>query len=125
MERDFPFASGRLLIDTILEKVFGHKVKTRMRAGFFPFVEPGFEIDMECQVCGGVGCRVCKNVGWIEVMPGGTPHPNVLRAAGLNPREWSGFYINIGLDRLVMMRYGVDDVRLFHSGDLRFLSQFS
>ncbi|NLK02003.1 MAG: phenylalanine--tRNA ligase subunit alpha [Clostridiaceae bacterium] len=125
VEKDFPFASGRLLIDTILEKVFGHKVKTRMRAGFFPFVEPGFEIDMECQVCGGIGCRVCKNVGWIEVMPGGTPHPNVLRAAGLNPREWSGFYINIGLDRLVMMRYGVDDVRLFHSGDLRFLSQFS
>lgn len=124
VERDFPFASGRLLIDTILEKVFGNKVNTRMRAGFFPFVEPGFEIDMECQVCGGKGCRVCKNVGWIEVMPGGTPHPNVLKAAGLDPDEWSGFYINIGLDRLVMMRYGVDDVRLFHSGDLRFLSQF-
>ena len=124
VEKDFPFASGRLLINTILEKVFGHKVNTRMRAGFFPFVEPGFEIDMECQVCGGEGCRVCKNVGWIEVMPGGTPHPNVLRAAGLDPNAWSGFYINIGLDRLVMMRYGVEDVRLFHSGDLRFLSQF-
>lgn len=124
VEKDFPFASGRLLIDTILEKIFGHKVNTRMRAGFFPFVEPGFEIDMECQVCGGKGCRVCKNVGWIEVMPGGTTHPNVLKEAGLDPDEWSGFYINIGLDRLVMMRYGVDDVRLFHSGDLRFLSQF-
>lgn len=124
VEKDFPFASGHLLIDTILEKIFGRKVNTRMRAGFFPFVEPGFEIDMECQVCGGDGCRVCKNVGWIEVMPGGTPHPNVLKEAGLDPKEWSGFYINIGLDRLVMMRYGVDDVRLFHSGDLRFLSQF-
>ncbi|HHU06760.1 MAG TPA: phenylalanine--tRNA ligase subunit alpha [Clostridiaceae bacterium] len=124
VEKDFPFASGHLLIDTILEKIFGRKVNTRMRAGFFPFVEPGFEIDMECQVCGGDGCRVCKNVGWIEVMPGGTPHPNVLKEAGLDPEEWSGFYINIGLDRLVMMRYGVDDVRLFHSGDLRFLSQF-
>ena len=125
VDRDFSFASGQLLIDTILEKVFGHPVKTRMRAGFFPFVEPGFEIDMECQVCGGKGCRVCKNVGWIEVMPGGSPHPNVLKAAGLDPKIWSGFYINIGLDRLVMMRYGVDDVRLFHSGDLRFLNQFN
>ncbi|MDY3051866.1 MAG: phenylalanine--tRNA ligase subunit alpha [Ndongobacter sp.] len=124
VDRDFSFAAGQVLIDTILEKVFGRRIRTRMRAGFFPFVEPGFEIDMECQVCGGEGCRVCKNVGWIEVMPGGSPHPNVLRAAGLNPEEWSGFYINIGLDRLVMMRYGVDDVRMFHSADLRFLQQF-
>lgn len=124
VEKDFAFASGLLLIRTILQKVFGREVSVRMRAGFFPFVEPGFEIDMMCLVCGGVGCRVCKDVGWIEVMPGGTPHPNVLRAAGLEPDIYSGFYINIGLDRLVMMRYGVDDVRLFHSADLRFLSQF-
>ena len=124
VEKDFSFASGKLLIDTILEKVFGHPIRTRMRAGFFPFVEPGFEIDMECQVCHGKGCRTCHNAGWIEVMPGGSPHPNVLRAAGLDPSVWSGFYINIGLDRLVMMRYEVDDVRLFHSNDLRFLKQF-
>lgn len=125
VDRDFSFASGQLFIKTILEKVFGHDVPIRMRAGFFPFVEPGFEIDMQCQVCHGEGCKVCKHVGWIEVMPGGVPHPNVLKAAGLDPSEWSGFYINIGLDRLVMMRYGVDDVRLFNSADLRFLSQFS
>lgn len=124
VDKDFSFASGKLLIDTILEKVFGHPVKTRMRAGFFPFVEPGFEIDMECQVCKGKGCKVCHHEGWLELMPGGSPHPNVLKAAGLNPNIWSGFYINIGLDRLVMMRYGVDDVRLFHSVDLRFLKQF-
>lgn len=124
VDKDFSFSSGRLLIKTILEKVFGQEVDIRMRAGFFPFVEPGFEIDMKCLVCGGKGCKVCKNVGWIEVMPGGAPHPNVLKSAGLDPNEWSGFYINIGLDRLVMMRYGVDDVRLFHSSDLRFLKQF-
>ncbi len=124
VDKDFSFASGKLLIDTILEKVFGHHVNTRMRAGFFPFVEPGFEIDMECQVCKGKGCKVCHHEGWLEVMPGGSPHPNVLKAAGLDPEIWSGFYINIGLDRLVMMRYGVDDVRLFHSADLRFLKQF-
>ena len=104
--------------------VFVRDVPVRMRAGFFPFVEPGFEIDMGCLVCGGKGCSVCKHVGWIEVMPGGTPHPNVLKAAGLDPNEYTGFYVNIGLDRLVMMRYGVDDVRLFHSADLRFLEQF-
>ncbi len=124
VDKDFSFASGQLFVKTILEKVFGHEVPIRMRAGFFPFVEPGFEIDMQCQVCGGDGCSVCKQVGWIEIMPGGVPHPNVLKSAGLDPQEWSGFYINIGLDRLVMMRYGVDDVRHFHSGDLRFLQQF-
>ncbi len=124
VDRDFSFASGQLLVKSILEKVFGQEVDVRMRAGFFPFVEPGFEIDMKCLVCGGTGCKVCKQVGWIEVMPGGSPHPNVLKAAGLDPAVWSGFYINIGLDRLVMMRYGVDDVRLFHSADLRFLGQF-
>lgn len=124
VDKDFTFTSGKVMIKTILSKVFGKDVPVRMRAGFFPFVEPGFEIDMGCLVCGGKGCSVCKNVGWIEIMPGGTPHPNVLRSAGLDPDEYTGFYVNIGLDRLVMMRYGVDDVRLFHSGDLRFLKQF-
>ena len=124
VEKDFTYTAGKVMIKSILSKVFGRDVPVRMRAGFFPFVEPGFEIDMGCQVCGGKGCSVCKGVGWIEVMPGGTPHPNVLRAAGLDPDEYTGFYVNIGLDRLVMMRYGVDDVRLFHSTDLRFLKQF-
>ena len=124
VDKRLPFTAGRLLVDTILDTGFGRRVKTRMRAGFFPFVEPGFEIDMECLVCGGSGCRVCKQVGWLEIMPGGPPHPNVLRAGGVDPSVWEGFYINIGLDRLVMMRYGVDDVRLFHGTDLRFLTQF-
>lgn len=124
IEKHLPFSAGQLVIRTVLSTVFGRPVRTRMRAGFFPFVEPGFEIDMECVICNGAGCRVCKQVGWIEVMPGGVPHPNVLRAGGLNPDEWMGFYVNVGLDRLVMMRYGIDDVRLFHSADLRFLSQF-
>ncbi|MBQ2639688.1 MAG: phenylalanine--tRNA ligase subunit alpha [Bacilli bacterium] len=124
VDKDISFSSGMVMIQTILEKVFGKKINTRMREGFFPFTEPGYEIDMECLVCGGKGCKVCNNVGWIEVMPGGVIHPNVLKSAGLDPEEWTGFYINIGLDRLVMMRYGVDDVRLFHSADLRFLKQF-
>ncbi len=124
VDKDISFSSGMVMIKTILEKVFGREVNVRMREGFFPFVEPGYEIDMECLVCGGKGCRVCKHNGWIEVMPGGVIHPNVLKSANLDPEEWTGFYINIGLERLVMMRYGVDDIRWFHSGDLRFLNQF-
>lgn len=124
VDKDFSFSSGMVMIETILEKVFGKKINVRMREGFFPFTEPGYEIDMECLVCGGKGCKVCNHNGWIEVMPGGIIHPNVLKSAGLDPEEWTGFYVNIGLDRLVMMRYGVDDVRLFHSADLRFLKQF-
>lgn len=124
VEKHLPFSAGQLLIKTVLSTVFGRPVRTRMRAGFFPFVEPGFEIDMECVICNGAGCKVCKQVGWIEVMPGGMPHPNVFKAGGLDHHEWMGFYVNVGLDRLVMMRYGIDDVRLFHGADLRFLSQF-
>lgn len=124
VDEDFKFSSGKILVDAILEKVFGKKVDTRMRTGFFPFVEPGFEIDMKCLVCDGEGCRTCNYAGWIEVMPGGAPHPNVLKAAGLDSEKYSGFYINIGLDRLAMMKYLINDVRHFYSGDLRFLSQF-
>jgi len=125
VQQDFTFSAGQIMVKSILSKVFGRDVPVRMRAGFFPFVEPGFEIDMGCLVCGGSGCSVCKHVGWIEIMPGGTPHPNVLRSAGLDPAEYTGFYVNIGLDRLVMMRYEIDDVRLFNSADLRFLNQFN
>ena len=124
VDREFTFSAGKVMIKSILSKVFGRDVPVRMRLGFFPFVEPGYEIYMGCLVCGGTGCSVCKHVGWIEIMPGGTPHPNVLRAAGLDPAEFTGFYVNIGLDRLVMMRYEISDVRLFRSADLRFLNQF-
>ena len=117
-------AGGKILVKTILERVFGREVRIRMRTGFFPFVEPGFEIDMECLNCLGKGCSVCKHKGWVEMMPGGPPHPNVLQAGGIDPEKWQGFYINIGLDRLAMMKYGIDDIRLMHSGDLRFLRQF-
>ncbi|MCB0355180.1 MAG: phenylalanine--tRNA ligase subunit alpha, partial [Bdellovibrionales bacterium] len=125
VDREVPFSAGKLLVNTILQDVFGREVKTRMRAGFFPFVEPGFEIDMQCLVCNGSGCSVCGHVGWVEMMPGGPPHPNVFRAGGIDSNEWQGFYINIGLDRITMMRHGIDDIRLFHSTDLRFLRQFS
>ena len=123
VDEDISLSGGKVLVYTILERVFGKQVTIRMRPGFFPFVEPGFEIDMQCLQCGGKKCSVCGD-GWVEMMPGGPPHPNVLRAGGIDPAKWQGFYINIGLDRLAMMKYGINDIRLMHSGDLRFLRQF-
>ena len=124
VNKDISLSGGKILVSTILERVFGKQVEVRMRPGFFPFVEPGFEIDMQCLNCSGKGCSVCKRSGWLEMMPGGPPHPNVLKAGGIDPKIWQGFYINIGLDRLAMMKHGIDDIRLMHSGDLRFLNQF-
>ncbi|OGY40029.1 MAG: phenylalanine--tRNA ligase subunit alpha [Candidatus Brennerbacteria bacterium RIFOXYC1_FULL_41_11] len=124
VNKDISLSGGKILVTTILERVFGRQVEVRMRPGFFPFVEPGFEIDMQCLNCSGRGCSVCKWDGWVEMMPGGPPHPNVLKAGGFDPKVWQGFYINIGLDRITMMKHGIDDIRLMHSGDLRFLNQF-
>ncbi len=112
------------VMKTMLKSVFRRTVKVRLRPGYFPFVEPGFELDINCLICGGTGCPVCKQSGWVELLPCGLVHPNVLKAGKIDPREYSGFAFGMGLDRLVMMRYGINDIRLFHSGDLRFLEQF-
>ena len=112
------------VMKTMLKSVFRRTVKVRLRPGYFPFVEPGFELDINCLICGGNGCPVCKQSGWVELLPCGLVHPNVLKAGKIDPDKYSGFAFGMGLDRLVMMRYGIDDIRLFHSGDLRFLEQF-
>ena len=109
---------------TLLSEIFEKDVEVRLRPGFFPFVEPGFELDIKCLICGGKGCSVCKHVGWVELLPCGMVHPNVLKAGGVDPQEYNGFAFGLGLDRLVMMKYGIDDVRHIHGGDLRFLKQF-
>ncbi|KGE23153.1 phenylalanine--tRNA ligase subunit alpha [Leptospira interrogans] len=119
--------SAANLIDTmqvLLSRIFEKEIKTRLRPGYFPFVEPGFELDISCLVCDGKGCPVCKQSGWLELLPCGLIHPNVLSHAGLDPKEWTGFAFGLGLDRLVMMRYGIHDIRYFQSGNLRFLKQF-
>ena len=108
---------------TLLRGVFGQDLDVRLRPGYFPFVEPGFELDARCPFCSD-GCSVCKRSRWIELLPCGLIHPNVLRAGGIDPEEWSGFAFGLGLSRLVMLRYGIDDVRHLLSGDLRFLEQF-
>ena len=109
---------------TLLSQIFKREVDIRLRPGFFPFVEPGFELDISCQLCNGKGCSVCKNVGWIELMPCGMVHPNVLKASGIDPEKYSGLAFGLGLDRLVMMRYQIEDIRHLHSGDLRSSGQF-
>jgi phenylalanyl-tRNA synthetase alpha chain len=110
---------------TLLQKFFGRDVTVRLRPGFFPFVEPGFELDIQCLICGAEGCSVCKHTGWLELLPCGMVHPKVLQYGNIDPEKYTGFAFGLGLDRLVMMRYGIDDIRLIHSGDLRFISQFS
>jgi len=109
---------------TLLTEIFKKNVEVRLRPGFFPFVEPGFELDIQCLICGGKGCSVCKQVGWVELLPCGMVHPNVLKAGGIDPEKYNGFAFGLGLDRLVMMRYGIDDIRHLHGADLRFNSQF-
>ena len=110
---------------TLLSEIFQRDVAIRLRPGFFPFVEPGFELDIHCLICGGTGCRVCKNTGWIELLPCGMVHPRVLRNGGIDPEQWNGFAFGLGLDRLVMMRYAIDDIRHLHGGNVDFSRQFS
>ena len=109
---------------TMLSEVFQRDVKVRLRPGFFPFVEPGFELDINCEICGGEGCPSCKNSGWLELCPCGMIHPNVLREGGIDTEKYSGFAFGLGLTRLAMMKYGVKDIRDFNSGSLKALSQF-
>jgi phenylalanyl-tRNA synthetase alpha chain len=109
----------------MLSEVFESDIKVRLRPGFFPFVEPGFELDISCLICGGEGCPSCKNSGWLELCPCGMIHPNVLTAGGIDPEEYTGFAFGLGLTRLAMMKYGIKDIRDLNSGKLANLSQFT
>jgi phenylalanyl-tRNA synthetase alpha chain len=124
VDRDVSVANLIYFMKTLLSAIFHREVTVRLRPGFFPFVEPGFELDIQCLICGGPGCPVCKHSGWVELLPCGLVHPAVLRYGGADPEQWGGFAFGLGLTRLAMMRYGIDDIRLFTSGDLRFLRQF-
>lgn len=108
---------------TTLSEIFKKDLKVRLRPGFFPFVEPGFELDVSCMYCNGKGCKVCKHGGWIELCPCGLIHPNVLEMGGIDPEKYSGFAFGLGLSRLAMMKYGINDLRYLNSGDLRVLKQ--
>ncbi|MGA3044757.1 MAG: phenylalanine--tRNA ligase subunit alpha [Bryobacteraceae bacterium] len=124
VDRDVSVAHLIYFMKTLLTAIFKREVTVRLRPGYFPFVEPGFELDIQCLICGGPGCPVCKQSGWVELLPCGLVNPNVLRMSGIDPEEWNGFAFGLGLTRLVMMRYAIDDIRLLQGGDLRFLRQF-
>ncbi len=124
IDRDISISNLIYFMKTMLSEVFRKDITVRLRPGFFPFVEPGFELDIKCMICGGSGCPSCKNSGWLELCPCGMIHPNVLKAGGIDPEEYTGFAFGLGLTRLAMMKYDVSDIRVFNSGNLKALSQF-
>ncbi len=124
VDREVSVAHLIYFMKTLLTAIFHREVTVRLRPGFFPFVEPGFELDIQCLICGGPGCPGCKQSGWVELLPCGLVHPNVLRMSKIDPDRWNGFAFGLGLTRLVMMRYAIDDIRQLQGGDLRFLRQF-
>ncbi len=124
VDRDITVAHLIYVMKELLKAIFHRDVTVRLRPGYFPFVEPGFELDIHCLICDGKGCSVCKQSGWVELLPCGLVHPNVLRMGGIDPEQWSGFAFGLGLNRLIMMKYGINDIRHFLSGDIRFLKQF-
>ena len=121
IDRDISIANLIAMARTLLREVMKREVKLRVRPGYFPFVEPGIEIDMNCQICGGGGCPTCKQSGWIEILPAGMVHPNVLRAGNIDTETYTGFAFGLGLTRLAMMKYGIRDIRVLNAGDLRAL----
>ena len=124
--KDISIANLIYSMKTMLSEVFNnYNLKVRLRPGFFPFVEPGFELDISCQICGGTGCPSCKHSGWLELCPCGMIHPNVLREGGIDPEEYTGFAFGLGLTRLAMMKYGVKDIRDLNSGSLVAMEQFT
>ena len=124
VDREVSFADLRGTIAEFLQVFFEKDLKVRFRPSFFPFTEPSAEVDIQCVMCSGSGCRVCKQTGWLEVMGCGMVHPNVFRSAGIDPEQYQGFAFGMGVERLAMLRYGVNDLRLFFDNDLRFLAQF-
>jgi len=124
VDENINFSNLKAVLEVLGKKLFGPETIFRMRPKFYPFVEPGSNGEYSCFLCAGRGCRLCKNTGWLEIVGCGMVHPDVLSAGGLDPKKYQGFAFGYGLDRLAMLKYGINDIRLFHSGDLRFLKQF-
>jgi len=122
--KDVNLTNFKYIIQEFFTRLFKKKLEVRLRPSFFPFVEPGVEIDIQCVKCGGKGCNVCKESGWLEIMGAGMVHPNVLKAGGYNPKEYQGFAFGLGCERVAMLKYNIPDIRMFYGGDLRFINQF-
>jgi phenylalanyl-tRNA synthetase alpha chain len=124
VDRGISIANMKGVMEAVVKFLFGKDVKLRMRPKFYPFVEPGANGEVTCVFCQGKGCRLCKQTGWLEIVGSGMVHPNVLRAGDIDPEEYSGFAFGFGLNRLAQLKYGIEDARMYNSGDLRFLEQF-
>ena len=124
VDKDISVANLKAVLEVVAQKLYGSETRLRLRPKYYPFVEPGVNGEVTCFLCKGKGCRLCKNTGWLEIFGAGLIHPNVLRAGGIDPKKWSGVAFGFGLTRLAMLKYGIDDVRLFCGGDIRFLQQF-
>ena len=124
VDENVSFANMRAILHGFVQAFFEKDLKMRLRSSYFPFTEPSAEVDMSCVFCDGAGCRTCKDTGWLEISGCGMVHPNVLRASGVDPERYTGYAFGMGIDRLAMLRYGVNDLRLFFENDLRFLEQF-
>lgn len=124
IDKNISFADLKGTLELFIHQMFGDDVGVRFRPSFFPFTEPSAEVDISCVICGGKGCRVCKGTGWLEILGSGMVHPNVLKMNGFDPEKVSGFAFGMGVERIAMLLYGIDDLRLFYDNDLRFLRQF-
>ncbi|HHV61096.1 MAG TPA: phenylalanine--tRNA ligase subunit alpha [Firmicutes bacterium] len=124
VDEDVTFADLKGTLEIFARDLFGPETEVRFRPSYFPFTEPSAEVDISCIICGGKGCRVCKNTGWLEILGSGMVHPNVLRNVGYDPGKVSGFAFGMGVDRIAMLRFGIDDMRLLFENDMRFLKQF-
>ena len=124
IDKNISFADLKGTLVTFLQQIFGEDVKVRFRPSFFPFTEPSAEVDISCVMCKGKGCRVCKGTGWLEILGAGMVHPHVLEMSGYDPKQVSGFAFGMGVERIAMLAYGIDDLRLFYDNDVRFLRQF-
>jgi phenylalanyl-tRNA synthetase alpha chain len=122
--KDVNLTNFKYIIQEFFTRLFKKKLEVRLRPSYFPFVEPGLEIDIQCVKCGGKGCGICKNSGWLEIMGAGMVHPNVLKAGGYDSREYQGFAFGLGCERIAMLKYNIPDIRMFYSGDLKFINQF-
>ncbi len=124
VDQNITFADLKGVIQAFAHRMFGPDIQVRFRPSFFPFTEPSAEYDFSCVFCKGKGCRVCKNTGWMEISGAGMVHPNVFKAAGIDPEKYTGYAFGMGIDRIAMIKYAIDDIRIFFENDIRFLNQF-
>ncbi|MDD4141790.1 MAG: phenylalanine--tRNA ligase subunit alpha, partial [Bacteroidales bacterium] len=124
VDKNVSFKDLKQVLMYFAEEMFGKDTKIRLRPSYFPFTEPSAEMDISCNICGGKGCNICKGTGWLEILGCGMVDPNVLKNCGINPEEYSGYAFGMGIERIAMLKYRVDDIRLYFDNDIRFLRQF-